>query len=177
MIGAGVAPDIGLAQRAGLEIGERGGVRCTFAAGELGEGRVRGGGHLRIRLADARRARADRALGRGVQPGQDGGAEHARAGTWRTKWCRTSTRCWGIGANSSTSGRRGSGTRRSCAGSYEEGKFTTWYLKDGRVKAALTWGSSDDLEHARRLIAGAETLDETQRSMLADADSDLGDVG
>jgi hypothetical protein len=62
-------------------------------------------------------------------------------------------------------------------GSYEGGEFTTWYLQDGSVKAALTFGRSDDLEHARRLIAGAETLDEGQRRTLADVDSDLAGVG
>ena len=29
--------------------------------------------------------------------------------------------------------------------------FTTWYLHDGKVKAALTVGRSDDLDHGRRL--------------------------
>ena len=62
-------------------------------------------------------------------------------------------------------------------GSLEDGNFTTWYLKDGIVKAALTWGRSDDLDHARRLLAGAGILDEGQRRALADADSDLSDVG
>ena len=47
VIGAGVTPDVTLAQRAGLEIGERGGVRCSsrlqtsapgvFAAGDICE--------------------------------------------------------------------------------------------------------------------------------------------
>ena len=47
VIGAGVTPDVQLAQRAGLEIGERGGVRCSsrlessapgvFAAGDICE--------------------------------------------------------------------------------------------------------------------------------------------
>ena len=46
--------------------------------------------------------------------------------------------------------------------------FTTWYLREGRVMAALTFGRSDDLEHARRLIAGAQTLGEQrQRKALA----------
>ena len=35
-------------------------------------------------------------------------------------------------------------------GSYDEGEFTTWYLQDGQVKAALAVGRSDDLDHARR---------------------------
>ncbi len=59
VIGAGVTPDIGLAQRAGLEIGERGGVRCSsrlqssaagvFAAGDICEyDSPMHGGHVRI---------------------------------------------------------------------------------------------------------------------------------
>ncbi len=59
MIGAGVAPDVQLAKRAGLEIGERGGVRCSsrlqstvqgvFAAGDICEyDSPMHGGHVRI---------------------------------------------------------------------------------------------------------------------------------
>jgi 3-phenylpropionate/trans-cinnamate dioxygenase ferredoxin reductase subunit len=58
-------------------------------------------------------------------------------------------------------------------GSYEQGKFTTWYLKDGRVRAALTFGRSEDLDHARRLIAERTALDERARGSLANLDSDL----
>jgi 3-phenylpropionate/trans-cinnamate dioxygenase ferredoxin reductase subunit len=61
-------------------------------------------------------------------------------------------------------------------GSYESGKFTNWYLKDSRVKAALTLGRADDLEHAKRMIAAGMTLSETQRKELADEASDLSDV-
>jgi 3-phenylpropionate/trans-cinnamate dioxygenase ferredoxin reductase subunit len=61
-------------------------------------------------------------------------------------------------------------------GSYEDGNFTTWYLKDGRVLAALIFGRSDDLDHARRLIVERPPLDERQRRTLAEVDSDLGDV-
>ena len=44
------------------------------------------------------------------------------------------------------------------------------------MKAALTFGRSDDLDHARRLIVGAEELDERGRGALADLDSDLAGV-
>ena len=40
-------------------------------------------------------------------------------------------------------------------GSLDDGKFTNWYLKDGVVKAALTFGRSDDLDAARELIVAA----------------------
>jgi 3-phenylpropionate/trans-cinnamate dioxygenase ferredoxin reductase subunit len=58
-------------------------------------------------------------------------------------------------------------------GSYEDGNFTTWYLEGGRVLAALTFGRSDDLDHARRLIAERPVLDKHARAALASLDSDL----
>jgi hypothetical protein len=61
-------------------------------------------------------------------------------------------------------------------GSFAAGKFTNWYLDAGAVKAALTWGRSDDLDAARRLIADGSSLDDAQRAKLADVDSDLDDL-
>jgi 3-phenylpropionate/trans-cinnamate dioxygenase ferredoxin reductase subunit len=58
-------------------------------------------------------------------------------------------------------------------GSFEEASFTNWYLKDGAVKAALTWGRSGDLEAARHLIVDATPLDQRQRAALADPSSNL----
>jgi 3-phenylpropionate/trans-cinnamate dioxygenase ferredoxin reductase subunit len=62
-------------------------------------------------------------------------------------------------------------------GSLQDGSFTNWYLKDGAVKAALTFGRGDDLDTARRLIVDGRALDERQRAALADLDSDLSAVG
>jgi len=61
-------------------------------------------------------------------------------------------------------------------GSLEEGQFTIFYLKDGVVKGALTVGRSDDLDHARRLIAQGVPLGE-ERSELGELTSDLAGVG
>ncbi len=58
-----------------------------------------------------------------------------------------------------------------------DGSFTTWYLQGGRLVAALTFGRSDDLDHARRLLTGRTELGAAHRSALADLDSDLGSVG
>jgi len=62
-------------------------------------------------------------------------------------------------------------------GSTEDGSFTTWYLQDGSVKAALTFGRSDDLDHARRLIGSGSALGEQERGALGDLDSDLAAIG
>ena len=123
-------------------------------------------------------ARAHRALGRGLQPRQDGRAEHARRGRAPRGRCPTSSRSSATGASSSTSGRPTSGTRRSCAARTTDGSFTNWYLKDGVVKAALTVGRSDDLDHARRLIADGSALERgAPRARSPTRTADLARVG
>jgi 3-phenylpropionate/trans-cinnamate dioxygenase ferredoxin reductase subunit len=175
VIGAGVAPDIGLAKRAGLEIGERGGVRCSsrlessapgvYAAGDMCEyDSQMHGGHVRVEHWDVAfnhgKTAAVNMLGRDlaheVVPyfysvlGDWGELEYVGpAYEWDEEILR---------------------------GSYEDGKFTNWYLQDDRLVAALTWGRSDDLDHARRLLTEKPVLDEHKRGMLADVDSDLSDV-
>jgi 3-phenylpropionate/trans-cinnamate dioxygenase ferredoxin reductase subunit len=62
-------------------------------------------------------------------------------------------------------------------GSLDDGSFTNWYLQDGAVKAALTFGRSDDLDDARRLIVGKAVLDEAARAALGDLGTDLATVG
>jgi len=177
VIGAGVSPDVQLAQRADLEVGERGGVRCSsrlessapgvFAAGDICEydSVVHGGAAMRIEHWDVAfnqgKTAALNMLGHDVAHdvvpyffsvlGDWGELEYVGpAYEWDEEIVR---------------------------GSAEEGAFTTWYLQGGVVKAALTFGRSDDLEHARRLIAGAPVLEPTHRSALGALDSDLASVG
>jgi 3-phenylpropionate/trans-cinnamate dioxygenase ferredoxin reductase subunit len=176
VIGAGVAPDTGLAKRAGLEIGEKGGVRCSsrlessvrgvWAAGDMCEyDSVLHGEYVRIEHWDVAfnhgRTVALNMLGRDT-PHEVVPYFYSVLGDWGELEYVGPAREW---------------DEEIVRGSYEDGKFTTWYLKEGSVKAALTFGRSDDLEHARRLIADAGTLDEEQRKTLADEDGDLGDVG
>jgi 3-phenylpropionate/trans-cinnamate dioxygenase ferredoxin reductase subunit len=176
VIGAGVTPDVALAKRAGLDIGERGGVLCSsrletsapgiFAAGDIAEyDSPLHGGHVRIEHWDVAfnhgKTAALNMLGRDVPHevvpyfysvlGNDGELEYVGpAYGWDEEIVR---------------------------GSYEDRDFTTWYLKQGRVLAALTWGRSEDLEHARRLIAERPVLDEHQRASLTSLDADLGAIG
>jgi 3-phenylpropionate/trans-cinnamate dioxygenase ferredoxin reductase component len=59
-------------------------------------------------------------------------------------------------------------------GSLDDADFTVFYLgDDGAVKAALTVGRSDDLDHARRFIKEDTALD---RAQLADEGTDLGQL-
>jgi 3-phenylpropionate/trans-cinnamate dioxygenase ferredoxin reductase subunit len=176
VIGAGVTPDIALANRAGLEIGERGGVVCSsrletsapgiFVAGDIAEyDSPLHDGHVRIEHWDVAfnhgKTAALNMLGQDVPHdvvpyfysvlGDDGELEYVGpAYEWDEEIVR---------------------------GSYEERDFTTWYLKEGRVLAALTWGRSDDLEHARRLIVTRPVLDEAQLDALKRPDIDLSAVG
>lgn len=61
-------------------------------------------------------------------------------------------------------------------GDLDAGEWSAWYLKDGRVAAALAVGRSEDLTHARRLLeSGADVSG--ARDALADADSELDAVG
>jgi 3-phenylpropionate/trans-cinnamate dioxygenase ferredoxin reductase component len=56
-----------------------------------------------------------------------------------------------------------------------DGKFTAWYMKDGRVAAALTVGRSEDLTVAGRLLAtGVSVAD--RRGLIEDADADLSEL-
>jgi 3-phenylpropionate/trans-cinnamate dioxygenase ferredoxin reductase subunit len=149
VIGAGVTPDIQLAQRAGLAIGERGGVTCdsrlqsstpgVFAAGDICEyeSLVHGDvAHTEVPYFYS--VLADWGELEYVGPAYEWDEEIVR-------------------------------------GSLADGEFTNWYLKDGVVKAALTFGRSDDLDAARRLIVEGRAHDDAQRSALADVDADLDD--
>ena len=177
VIGAGVTPDVQLAQRAGLEIGERGGVLCSsrlessapgvFAAGDICEYEsvVHGGAAMRIEHWDVAfnhgKTAALNMLGRDVAHdvvpyfysvlGDWGELEYVGpAYEWDEEIVR---------------------------GSLADGSFTTWYLKDGAVKAALTFGRSDDLDHARRLLADGAGLSDSHRAALGDIDADLSTGG
>jgi 3-phenylpropionate/trans-cinnamate dioxygenase ferredoxin reductase component len=54
----------------------------------------------------------------------------------------------------------------------EDGKFTAWYLKAGRVVAALTVGRSDDLAVAARLLSSRVDVSD-KRSSIEDPETDL----
>jgi 3-phenylpropionate/trans-cinnamate dioxygenase ferredoxin reductase component len=176
VIGAGVVPDVGLAKRAGLQIGEQGGVRCSsrlqsavpgvFAAGDICEyDSPMHGGHVRIEHWDVAfnqgKTAALNMLGRDVAH-EVVPYFYSVLGDWGELEYVGPAYGW---------------DEEILRGSFEDGKFTNWYLKDGRVKAALTFGKPDDLKDARRLITGTGVLDEGQQAALANENSDLGDVG
>jgi 3-phenylpropionate/trans-cinnamate dioxygenase ferredoxin reductase subunit len=176
VIGAGVTPDVQLAQRAGLEIGERGGVRCSarletstpgvFAAGDICEyDSVVHGQPLQIEHWDVAfnhgKTAALNMLGRDVAHEE-------------IPYFFSVLADWG---ELEYVGPAYEWDEEIVRGSLDDGKFTNWYLQDGRVQAALTFGRSDDLDHARRLIAEKPVLEASHREALGDADADLETVG
>jgi 3-phenylpropionate/trans-cinnamate dioxygenase ferredoxin reductase component len=176
VVGAGVTPDVQLARSGGLALGESGGVRCTsrlessvpgvFAAGDICEyDSPLHGGPLRIEHWDVAfnhgKTAALNMLGRDV-PHETVPYFYSVLGDWGELEYVGPAREW---------------DEEIVRGSMGEGSFTTWYLHDGRLVAALTFGRSEDLDHARRLLAAHTELDAAARGALADLDSDLDAVG
>src|SRR4249919_1202134 len=60
-------------------------------------------------------------------------------------------------------------------GDRDQGEFSVWYLKDGRVAGALSVGRSEDLAEARRMLADGVDVSGA-REVLADADHDLATI-
>ncbi len=173
IFGVGAVPDVMLARGAGLELGERGGVKCddrlrtsaagVFAAGDMCQydSVLHGGRGLRVEHWDV-----------AVQHGRTVAANMLGADRPHdavpyffsdlSDWCSLeylgpADQGW---------------DEEVVRGSVDDGRFSVWYLKDGRVAAALSVGRPEDLQHARRLIAdGVDVTD--RRGELADVGSDL----
>jgi 3-phenylpropionate/trans-cinnamate dioxygenase ferredoxin reductase subunit len=168
-IGAGVQPDLRLAQQAGLDT-ERGVLTDEFlrtsapdvyAAGDVAEyDSVLHDRRLQIEHWDTAFTQ-----GRAAALGMLGGrqpydvvpyfwsdlADWAKmeyvgpAGIWDEIWWR---------------------------GSIDDGRFTAWYVNGGRLAAALTVGRAEDLAVARALLARRADVS-PHRSLIEDSESDL----
>jgi 3-phenylpropionate/trans-cinnamate dioxygenase ferredoxin reductase component len=167
VVGVGVTPDVTLAKGAGLEIGERGGVKCNaglesshpsiYAAGDICEydspvhGRPMRIEHWDVAFNQGKTA-AFNMLGRGF--------EHDVVPYFFSDladW--TSMEYVGPGSGDTV-----------IRGSLDDGEFAAFYLDDGQVTAALSVGRSDDLDAARRFISEKKRVDE---AALADLGTDL----
>jgi len=177
VIGAGVAPDVSLASKAGLEIGERGGVRCNsrlqtpvegvFSAGDICEyeSPIHGGKPIRVEHWDVAfnhgKTAALNVLGHDV-PHDVVPYFFSNMANWTELEYVGPAYSW---------------DEEVLRGSHAAASFTNFYLEDGVVKGALTVGRSDDLDQARRLIVSGARLDGQARAALADEDSDLAEIG
>ena len=61
-------------------------------------------------------------------------------------------------------------------GDREQGEFSVWYLKDGRVAGALSVERSEDLAEARRMLADGVDVS-AAKEQIADPDGDLSAIG
>jgi 3-phenylpropionate/trans-cinnamate dioxygenase ferredoxin reductase component len=168
VVGAGVTPDITLAQRAGLEtdagvIVDRyleASVPGVFAAGDIAEyDSVVHDRRLRIEHWDVAfnqgKTAALNMLGRDV-PHEEIPYFFSDLADW------ASMEYVGPGAGEPV-----------IRGSLDDGDFTAFYVDGGNVTAALTVGRSDDLEHARRWITEGAGPDPER---LADESTDLAEL-
>jgi 3-phenylpropionate/trans-cinnamate dioxygenase ferredoxin reductase subunit len=167
VIGAGVTPDVTLANRAGLELGESGGVKCSgrletsvpgiYAAGDICEyNSVVHGRPMRIEHWDVAFNQGKTAALNMLEREQD----HDVVPYFFSDLADWASMEY-VGPGSGEPAVRGS---------MEDGDFTAFFVDGGRVTAALTVGRSDDLEHARRFITEGSQADP---AALADESTDL----
>jgi 3-phenylpropionate/trans-cinnamate dioxygenase ferredoxin reductase component len=175
VIGIGAVPDVRLARTAGLEIGELGGVvvnSCLetavpgiFAAGDIAEYEsvVHGGARLRVEHWDVAfnqgKTAALNMLGR-QEPHDVVPYFFSDLSDWASLEYIGPAYEW---------------DQEVVRGSIDAGEFTIFYLQGGRVKAALSVGRSDDLEHARRLLIAGTDVDGCAGD-LGDVSIDLGSI-
>jgi 3-phenylpropionate/trans-cinnamate dioxygenase ferredoxin reductase subunit len=175
VIGTGAIPDVMLARAAGLELGESGGIKVDahlqtaapgiYAAGDVAEYEsvVHGGRRMRIEHWDVAfnqgKTAALNMLGR-KQPHDVVPYFFSDLSDWASLEYVGPAQEW---------------DQEIVRGSPEEGEFIIFYMQEGRVAGALSVGRSDDLEHARRLLA-AETDVAGRVDELADLSTDLASV-
>ena len=168
IVGVGVTPDVMLASKAGLEIGERGGVKTDatlatsapdiYAAGDIAEYEsvIHGGAHVRIEHWDVAEQQGKTAalamLGR-PQPHDTIPYFFSDLSDWTWMEYVGPAYEW---------------TEEIVRGSVDDGKFTIYYLDGDRLAAALTVGRSDDLEQARELITSREPVDRDALAAVPD---------
>jgi 3-phenylpropionate/trans-cinnamate dioxygenase ferredoxin reductase subunit len=174
VVGAGVKPDVMLGQKAGLDIDEdNGGIRCDatlqssvegiYAAGDVCsyDSKVHGR-RLRVEhwdVAMQQGQHAARSMMGDAKPYEVVPYFFSDLADWAgleyvgpaTDWDEVIWR-----------------------GERDAGEFSVFYLKDGKVAGALTVERSEELAHARTLLAeGVDVADEKAKGLLGDPDSDL----
>ena len=161
VVGVGVAPDVSLAKKAGLEIGERGGVLTdaklatsavdVFAAGDIAEyDSIVHQKRLRIEhwdVAENQGKTAARSMMGSDKPHDVVPYFFSDLSDWTWMEYVGPAYDW---------------TEEIVRGSIEEGKFTVWYLDGDRLAGALAVDRSDDLERARELIKSREPVDRAE---------------
>jgi 3-phenylpropionate/trans-cinnamate dioxygenase ferredoxin reductase subunit len=160
VVGVGATPDVMLARKAGLELGDSGGVVCDqclqtsaegiFAAGDMCEyDSVLHGRQVRIEheeVAAAQGRHAARAMLGSDEPFAEVPYFWSDLADWATFEYVGNAAGW---------------DEEIVHGDPEAGAFSVWFLNDDRLAAALAVGRTDDVELAAALIvagAGAERV-------------------
>jgi 3-phenylpropionate/trans-cinnamate dioxygenase ferredoxin reductase subunit len=175
VVGTGVVPDVMLARGGGLELGETGGIRVdakleasaagVFAAGDVAEYQsvIHGGRRIRVEHWDVAfnqgKIAALNMLGKGLDYDV-------------VPYFFSDLSDW---AAIEYVGPAYDWDREVVRGSPQEGAFTVFYLEGERLAGALTVGRSEDLGHARRLIADGTSV-ASHVAELGDLSSDLGEL-
>ena len=173
VVGAGVRPDVMLAQRAGLEVDD--GIVCDsrlqtsaegiFAAGDCcSYDSVVHGRRLRVEHWDVALQQ-----GRHVGKAMLGSDEPYRAIPYFFSDLSDWTGFEYVGPAKEWD-------EIVFRGSVEDAEFSAWYIKDGAVAGALAVGRSEDLVEARRLIESGADVG-AKKGELADPDTELERVG
>lgn len=172
VVGAGVRPDAMLAQRAGLEVEDgivcdsklRGSAAGIYAAGDCcSYESVVHGRRLRVEHWDV-------AMQQGMHAARNmlGADEDYTV----VPYFFSDMADW---ASLEYVGPAQEWDEEIWRGDRDEGEFSVWYLKDGRVAGALSVGRSEDLAEARRLLADRVDVSEA-RETIADGDGDLASI-
>jgi 3-phenylpropionate/trans-cinnamate dioxygenase ferredoxin reductase component len=177
VVGAGVRPDVMVAQRAGLAMDEeRGGILCDETLQTSVEGIFAAGDVCSYQSAiHGRRIRVEH-WDVAMQQGQH--AARAMMGDAKpyevVPYFFSDLADW---ASLEYVGPAYDWDEVVWRGDREAGEFLTFYLKDGKVAGALSVERSEDLGHARTLLAeGVDVSDERSKGILADPDSDLAEL-
>jgi 3-phenylpropionate/trans-cinnamate dioxygenase ferredoxin reductase subunit len=158
VVGVGVSPDVSLAKKAGLELGERGGVLTdsklatsavdVFAAGDIAEyDSVIHQQRMRIEhwdVAENQGKTAARSMLGHTDPHDVVPYFFSDLSDWTWLEYVGPAYTW---------------TEEIVRGSIDDAKFTVWYLDGDRLAGALSVDRSDDLERARELIKSREPVD------------------
>jgi 3-phenylpropionate/trans-cinnamate dioxygenase ferredoxin reductase subunit len=169
VLGSGALPDVMLARKSGLELGDTGGVRATarletaapglYAAGDMCEYEsMLHGRRLRIEHEDVA-AQQGRTVGMNML-----GAAHDHDAV---PYFFSDLSDW---VSLGYVGPALSWDTEVIRGSPEDGAFSIWYLERGRLAAALSVGRPRDLDHARRMLRRRGAVD---AAALADIETDL----
>jgi 3-phenylpropionate/trans-cinnamate dioxygenase ferredoxin reductase subunit len=158
VVGTGVLPDVMLARKSGLEIGDTGGARCdgtlrtsadgVYAAGDMCEyaSPLHDGRHVRIEHEDHAERQGETAARNML-----GAAEEHRV----VPYFFSDLADW---ASLEYVGGAAEWDEEIVTGSLEDGRFSVWYLDRGRVRGVLDVNSHGDLDHGREAIATGARL-------------------